>query len=477
MFIDGEKYIPSHAEKIQVLNPATGELICSIPAASEKEVQKAVFSGVAAFQSWAKKSYSERCAVLSDISSALKEKEISEKLAVLLTNEQGKPLQEARREIEGVTEVIDYFIGLSSAIHTDFYTNEKNNGYSFTIQKPLGVCASVLPWNMPALIFSWKVIPALLTGNVCLVKPSSVCPLTILEMADVFHKAGLPPGVLNVIAGSGKEIGNQLAAEPAVRKISFTGSANAGRELHAKAALNNKRVTLELGGSDAMIVCDDIDIADCAQKAVHARFFNCGQTCISPKRLFVFESVYDEFIKHVLDLVSKIKVGNGVLPETTMGPLSSQKELENMIRFVSSVRDENPKAILTGGNVLKSESFSNGFFFEPTVLSGISLDSSVMTEEVFGPLLVIHPVKDMDEALKCANQTRYGLGGSVWTNDLKQAKKAIEGLDVGIVWVNQHTKVLPELPFGGVKESGFGRENGYEILKDYLETKTVVFKF
>lgn len=476
MFIGGEKYNPIQAETFDVINPATGEMIEIVSSASSDDVEKAIQSCADAFNPWSQKSYAERAAVLSGISAVLKEKERLEKLAVTLTKEQGKPLTESRREIEGVIGVIDYFTGLSSSFHTDFFENKSNQSYSFTLKKPLGVCVSILPWNMPALILSWQMIPALLTGNTCLVKPSSVCPLTILELAALFHQAGLPAGVFNVLTGSGEKIGNQLAASPAVRKISFTGSVDAGRSIGVEAAKYNKRVTLELGGSDAMIVCDDVDIRDCASKAVQTKFFNGGQACISPKRIYVFESVFDQFVQAVLESVSKIRLGNGLSEKTTMGPLSSAGGQKQMIEFVASAKAEGAK-ILAGGKIPEGDEFKNGYFFEPTVITNVPPSSRLFKEEVFGPIMVINPVSDLDEAIFEANHSDFGLGASIWTNDIHRAKRGFEELEAGIVWVNQHTKVLPELPFGGVKDSGFGRENGYESLNDYLETKTVVFKF
>lgn len=482
MFISGEKYTPDHSRFIEIINPATGEIIETVPSASPEDIEIAISSCDSAFKSWSQKSYAGRGAVLSKISAALKEKNNLEKLAVTLTKEQGKPLAESRREIEGVIAVIDYFTGLSSSFHTDFYENPSNNSYSFTIKKPLGVCASILPWNMPALILSWKLIPALLTGNTCFVKPSSVCPLTILEMAAFFYESGLPAGVFNVAAGSGEEIGKQLAASSVIQKISFTGSTEAGRNLNeavAAAALvskTNKRVTLELGGSDAMIICDDADIRDCAAKAVQTKFFNCGQACISPKRIFVFESVFDEFLKHTLDAVSKIRPGNGLSENVTMGPLSSAGGRKQMTEFVESAQAEGAQ-IRAGAQIPIGAEFENGFFFEPTVITNVPPSSCLLKEEVFGPIMIINPVKDLDEAIFEANNTNFGLGASIWTNDIRRAKRGVGELEAGIVWVNQHTKVLPELPFGGTKDSGFGRENGYEVLNDYLETKTAVFKF
>ncbi|WNY28432.1 NAD/NADP-dependent betaine aldehyde dehydrogenase [Methanimicrococcus stummii] len=482
MFIGGEKYTSSHPERIDVINPATGALIESVSSAVPDDVEKAIESCAFAFESWSQKSYAERGAVLSQISAALKEKKCLEKLAATLTKEQGKPLTEARREIQGVIGVIDYFTGLSSSFHTDFFENKSNQSYSFTTKAPFGVCAAVLPWNMPALILSWQMIPALLTGNTCLVKPSSICPLTVLELAAVFHEAGLPAGVFNVVTGSGDKIGKQLAASPKIQKISFTGSVSAGRNLHAEAAKFNKRVTLELGGSDAMIVCDDADVGSCAAKAVSARFFNAGQACISPKRIFVFESIFDDFIQSVSEEVSKIKIGDGFFENGAggfaMGPLSSAEGQKQMIEFVESAKSEGSK-ILIGGKVpdFNKTPLENGFFFEPTVITNVPPSSRLLKEEVFGPIMVINPVKNLDEAIAAANNSDFGLGASIWTNNLNRAKRGAEELKAGIVWVNQHAKVLPELPFGGVKESGFGRENGYETLNDYLETKTVIFKF
>jgi len=475
MFINGQKY-SGGGNSISVINPATEELVDTVSSATPKDVDAALSSCASAFNLWSEMSYADRSSVLSRISAALKEKTTAEDLAVLLTKEQGKPLFESRREIEGVTEVIDYFTGLSSSFHTDFFENKNNSSYSFTVKKPLGVCAVILPWNMPALILSWKLIPALLTGNSCLVKPSSVCPLTVLKIAELFYEAGLPAGVFNVIIGPGEQIGTKLAVSKDIKKISFTGSANAGNKLRADAAGTNKKITLELGGSDAMIVCDDADILQCAEKAVAARFFNCGQTCIAPKRIFIFESVFDEFVQHALNSISKINVGSGLSKGAQMGPLSSEESRNLISGFVKNAEEEGSQ-ILAGGKIPSGAAFEKGFFFEPTVITNVPKNSRLLCEEVFGPVMVINPVKDLDEAVAAANHSDFGLGASIWTNDIRRAKKGIKELNAGIIWVNQHTKVLPELPFGGVKESGFGRENGYQCLNDYLETKTVVLKF
>lgn len=476
MFINGERYVPHGAKTISVINPATGEIIETVPSASQDDVGKAISSCTEAFRSWSQKSYAERSAVLAQVSTLLKEKRRSEKLAVILTKEQGKPLYEARREIEGVISVIDYFVGLSSSLHTDFFENKNNAGYSFTLKKPLGVCASILPWNMPALILSWKLIPALLTGNTCLVKPSSICPLTVLELAATFIMGGLPPGVFNVLTGSGEEIGRQLAQSKEIKRISFTGSVEAGRKMNEEAAKTGKKTTLELGGSDAMIICDDVDVFDCSEKAVIAKFFNCGQACVSPKRIFVFESVFDEFVKCVLTHVSQIRLGNGLSENTTLGPLSYAESRQKIMAYAQTAKKEGAD-ILCGGKIPDGEEYNKGYFFEPTVIVRVPQTSRLLKEEVFGPLMIINPVKDLDEAIAEANRSDFGLGASIWTNDMRRAKRGIEELDAGVVWVNQHAKVLPELPFGGMKDSGFGRENGYEALNDYLETKTVIFKF
>lgn len=476
MFINGERYVPYSAKMISVTNPATGEVIETVPSASPEDVKRAISSCADAFLFWSQKSYAERSMILSQTSALLKEKQRFENLSALLTKEQGKPLRESRREIEGVIAVIDYFTGLSSSLHTDFFENKKNGSCSFILKKPLGVCASILPWNMPALILSWKLIPALLTGNTCLVKPSSFCPLTVLELAAIFAAGGLPPGVFNVVTGSGEEIGRQLAQSKEIKRISFTGSTEAGRKINEEAAKTAKKVTLELGGSDAMIICDDVNVADCSEKAVSAKFFNCGQACISPKRIYVFESIYEDFVKYTLNHVSQIRLGNGLSESTAMGPLSHAGNQKLIADFVQTAQKEGAE-ILYGGRIPSGEEFEKGCFFEPTVIVNLPKDSRLLKEEVFGPIMIIIPVKDLDEAIAKANNSDFGLGASIWTNNLWYAKRGVEELEAGVVWVNQHAKVLPELPFGGTKGSGSGRENGYEVLNDYLETKTVVFKF
>ncbi|WNY24876.1 aldehyde dehydrogenase family protein [Methanolapillus millepedarum] len=494
MFISGKIGEWPGLKKADVKNPATGELVGTVTLADEKVLGDALLSCEAAFGSWSKTDPKDRGLILGKVSAALKNEHTVNELAVLLTKEQGKPLKEARREIEGVAEVIDYFTGLSSLLlssDSDFYKN--SNGYAFVSKKPLGVCAAILPWNLPALIFSWKVVPAILSGNTVVVKPSTTCPLTVLKMAELFYESGLPAGVLNVVPANGELAGDVFAKFPAVKKISFTGSGDAGKLLREKvfSARNpvQKRLTLELGGSDAMIICDDVDVKMVATEAVRSRFFNCGQACVSPKRIFVFESVFEDFKKSVLAEVSKIKVGDGMNPETTMGPICDKTQWEKIVETMQNVRLEIEKngvgEILTGGNVpnagvLNGADLSNGHFFEPTVVSLVppsgGKKSVLLREEIFGPVMVLVPVKDLNDAVARSNDTLYGLGASVWTNDIRRAKTAVEQLEAGIVWVNQHARVLPSLPFGGVKESGVGRENGEQVLDDYLETKTVVLK-
>ncbi len=456
---------------IEVINPADGSTIGTVSAGTASDIGAAVDDASGALAKWSPLLPRERGKKLFNAAAAIRKDK--DRLASLLTSEQGKPLAESKNEIMGCANVLEYYASISGSI-TGEALPKSDYGYSFTIKKPLGVCGAIIPWNMPALIMAWKTGPALVAGNALIVKPATSTPLTCMEMASVIHGAGVPEEILRVIPGSGDEVGNAIAAHPEIRAVSFTGSTETGKLVEKAACGTGKHLTLELGGSDPMIVCDDADISAAAAGAVAGRFYNCGQTCTAVKRLYVFESVADEFMRVLEPAVAGIKIGNGLSPGVRMGPMSSSTGRERIEEIIDYVRNSGDGGITRGGRIPEGAEYEKGFFYEPTIIAGVSGESRLMKEEVFGPVLPVSIVSGMNEAIESANSTKYGLGASVWTRNIGRATRAAEEIDAGIVWINRHLKIPPEVPFGGEKASGSGRENGIYAPERYMTEKTVI---
>lgn len=473
MQINGKAVEACSGELFDIINPATGELIDRVPRGTGDDVAIAVEAASLASESWASTSPQQRARVFYRAGEIVRQR--VDALAVLLTQEQGKPLKEAKNEIEGFANVLEYYCGLSSSSQGDF-VQVPQNGYAFSVKKPLGVCAAIIPWNMPALIMAWKIGPALIAGNTLVLKPASNTPLTNLTLASILSEAGLPGGVLNVVTGPGELVGEALVKERNVRKVSFTGECATGKRVAELAVTGKKRVTLELGGSDPMLVCDDADIESAVSGALRGRFYNCGQTCTAVKRIYVFESIAEEFIKNLEAAIRKLRVGNGMEENIDMGPLNNRKQWEYVKELAAEIEEKDEGRIITGGKVPVNSASRKGYFFEPTLIADVPGDSRLLKEEIFGPVLPVVRVKDLDEAIEEANNTIYGLGASIWTKNLDRAVFGCEQLKAGIIWINQHLKVAPEVPFGGIKESGVGRENGPYALSEYLDIKTIMLK-
>jgi betaine-aldehyde dehydrogenase len=341
------------------------------------------------------------------------------------------------------------------------------------MREPLGVCGAIIPWNMPVLIMGWKVGPSLLAGNTLVLKPASATPLTNLRLARILDESGLPPGVLNVVTGSGGEVGEALVKHPGVKKISFTGNCATGKRIRELASVQVKELILELGGSDPMIVMDDADINKAVEGALRGRFYNAGQTCTAVKRLYVHEKIADEFVQRLKTRISAMNVGNGLGPKTDMGPLNSADQRDRIVQIVDRTRERGDGTVLTGGGVLRGKAYESGYFYHPTLVTDVAPDSCLVTDELFGPVLPVMAVPDLDTAITAANRSRYGLGASVWTKDLHTTKRVFDEVQAGIIWVNRHLTVPPEVPFGGNLESGIGRENGNHAVDQYSRTKTL----
>jgi betaine-aldehyde dehydrogenase len=455
---------------IEVKNPATGELIDRVPAGSVGDVADAVDVAAAALTGWKRRGMRERGMIL--FHAAEKVRERHKDLARLLTMEQGKPFREAIDEVRGYANILEYYAGISARPEGEV-VRLGVAGDALVVREPLGVCGAIIPWNMPVLIMGWKTGPALLAGNTMVLKPASATPLTNLCLAGILDEAGLPPGVLNVITGSGGVVGEAIVKHPEVKKISFTGNCTTGRRIRELASAYVKDLTLELGGSDPMIVMDDADIDKAVGGALRGRFYNAGQVCTAVKRLYVHEKIADEFEQKLQARISALNVGNGLGPKTDMGPLNSAEQRERIIQMVDTTRERGDGTILTGGGILRGKAYESGYFYHPTLVTDVAPSSCLVTEELFGPVLPMMSVPDLDAAIAAANMSRYGLGASIWTKNLHTARRVFDEVQAGIIWVNRHLTVPPEVPFGGMQESGIGRENGYHAVDQYSRTRTL----
>ena len=469
MRIAGKEEPAESGEWIPVRNPATGELVDRIPAGGAGDVDRAVAAAEKAQPAWAQRSVRERGKILSRGAGMLREE--ANNLATLLVREQGKPLREAADEIRGCANVFEFYAGIC-AHPSDEFIDVGSIGDCIARAVPLGVCAAIIPWNVPAILTSWKTAPALLTGNAVVLRPSSSAPLTVLSIAVVLEKAGLPPGALNVITGTGEESGMALVRHKRVQKVSFTGSTDTGQAVLAAAQGTSKRVALELGGSDPMIVWKDADLEKAVQGAVHGRFYNAGQTCTAVKRLYLHEMIADQFLQMLTEKVRALRVGNGLSPDIDMGPLHTRVQRDRVLEILQ--RSLGSGKVIVGGGTFSGSAYDAGFFLQPTLVTGVDRQSPLLTEEVFGPVLPVMKFADLDEAISSANTSRYGLGASVWTRDWKVAERVFREVQAGIVWMNRNLTVPPEVPFGGMKESGSGRENGYQALRQYTQIRSFI---
>jgi len=471
LIIAGEQRNASDGGTTEIRNPATGELVDRVAAATQQDVDNAIDAAESAFKKWSAVPPPQRAEILYKASRLLNERE--KDLARLLTQEQGKPLREAVLEIRRFAHTLEHYAGLAKTIRGGYVPALDDRRYGMIIKKPIGVCGSIVPWNFPVSLLGNKIGPALVTGNTVVVKPAGTTPLTDVQAVQILNEAGLPPGVLNIVPGPAGIVGETLLKDARVRKIGFTGATSTGKHVMEVAAQNVKRVTLELGGSDPMIVCDDADLDEAVSAASVGRFFNCGQACLAVKRLYLFEKIYDEFVSKLVGKVEKLRVGNGMEQGVIVGPLHTAAQRDEVEAQVTDAVKRGAR-VLAGGKRPAGDGFAKGHFYLPTLLADVEERSRAIQEEVFGPALPIIRVKDLDEAIAKANNSIYGLGSSIWTRDLDKATQAAERLEAGYTWVNSPQIIFDELPFGGVKQSGLGKEHGEEALDYYMETKSVV---
>jgi len=470
MLINNEFVDSADKSIYAVSNPATGEIVAYVSRGTPDDVGTAVDAAYDAFHNWCETSFSERAEILLRVSIMLQNSE--DRLASLLTMEQGKTLAESRAELRMSSEVLKYYAAVVRQLHEDYIRLDQNE-HGLIWREPIGVCAAISPWNAPVVLSIVKVAPALAAGNTVVLKPASTTPLTILEVGGLFVKAGLPKGVLNIITGAGTVVGESLIKNSKVAKVAFTGETETGKHIMEVASKNLKRITLELGGSDPMIVCEDADLDAAVNACVLGRFRNAGQTCNSVKRLYVLKDVADIFIKKLISKVNSIKIGNGLDPNVNMGPLHTDRQRTIIEEMVSEALMEGAR-VLAGGKRPEDQQLSAGYFYLPTLLDKVDESTRVYREECFGPVLPITVVTDLDEAITKANDSQYGLDASIWTKDIRKAFTVAKKLKVGTVWINNIHVPRIEMPFGGVKNSGIGRELGLEGLYEYLTTKSII---
>jgi succinate-semialdehyde dehydrogenase/glutarate-semialdehyde dehydrogenase len=458
---------------LTIANPGTGETVGRATRADAVAVDRAVRSAHAAFADWSRRGYADRGAILRAGADALLAR--VDELVPGLVAEQGKTVREARIELRKAADTLEHYAGLAKQVRAAYVHGLDPGVDGRVLRRPLGVVAAIVPWNFPTTLLSNKLGPALVCGNTVVAKPADTTPFTTLRLAEILTEAGLPPGVLNVVTGTGPEAGEALITHPLTRKVAFTGSTPTGERVMALAASGTKRVTLELGGSDPMIICDDADLARAASAASMGRFYNCGQACLAIKRVYVLEPVADEVIAAIAAKASRLRIGIGTDEGAQLGPMHSERQRALMEDQIARTLQRGGELVAGGGRPV-DERLARGWFHEPTIVVDPPHDSAMAQEEVFGPALPIWRVKDFDEAMRLANDSPFGLGSSVWTASLERAERAAAEIDAGYTWINSPTKVYDELPFGGIGASGYGKEHGSEALDYYTDQKSVVVR-
>jgi acyl-CoA reductase-like NAD-dependent aldehyde dehydrogenase len=447
---------------VKVVEPATEEVMAELPKADVEKADEAVARAKEAFPAWRRVSAADRAELMRRVSAKIRDR--AEDLARLEARNVGKPISDARGEVGMVADVFNYYAGAPERLLGD--TIPVDGGLDFTFREPLGVVGLITPWNFPLSIASWKVAPALAAGNAIVLKPAELTPLTAVELDQIVVEAGIPEGVFNVVVGSGRVVGERIVDHPDVAKVAFTGSTAVGRRIAARAAETIKRVTLELGGKSANVVFADANLEKAAAAAPSAVFGNAGQDCCARSRILVERSAVDRFMSALEEAVEAIAVGDPLDDSTEMGPLISADQRETVSSYVDG---EAPVAIRG------SAPEGKGYWFPPTVLCPVSNDDRAAREEIFGPVACVIPFKDEAEAVRLANETIYGLSGSVWTRDGAKALRVARGIDTGVISINSNTSVRVSTPFGGFKQSGTGRELGPHALEHYTELKNVYY--
>jgi aldehyde dehydrogenase (NAD+) len=470
LFIDNQWRPSSSGKTMDVINPATEEVVAQVPSADRSDVAAAVAAARAAFTGpWSQMSARERGRIVRRIADRLTDR--VDEISRLETLHNGKPISESRHiEVPAAAECFEYYAGWADKVMGETIP-VKGNHLTYTLREPIGVVAAIVPWNFPLLLAAWKIAPALACGNVVILKPASQTPLTALALGEIAIEAGLPAGVLNVITGPGSSVGQAIVEHPGIDKIAFTGDTTTGKAIMRSAADTLKKITLELGGKSPNIVLPDADIDAAIRGATIGIFYGKGEVCAAGSRLLVDRSIKDEFVDKLAARTKKMTPGDPMDPKTRFGALASKKQLETVLRYIESGRSEG--ATLVAGGSRADIGTGQGYFVQPTVFADVKPEMTIAREEIFGPVLAAIEFADLDEAIARANDTPYGLAAGVWTRDIKKAHYVARKLQAGTVWVNTYNVYDTAAPFGGYKQSGFGREMSAHALEHYTQVKSV----
>lgn len=471
-YINGALQSPIAAAYLDNYNPATGAVYSLIPDSDEADVDLAYTHANEAYKTWRLTSLEERFMVLNRIAELIDKN--NDELALAESIDQGKPVWLAKNEITRSAQNFRFFATAAMQFASESH-NMEGHAINYTLRQPIGVVGCISPWNLPLYLFTWKIAPALAAGNCVVAKPSEITPMTAFLLSKLCIEAGLPAGVLNIVHGLGPKVGSALVSHPKIKAISFTGGTSTGKHIASVAAPMFKKLSLELGGKNPNIIFADCDFEKALKTTVQTSFLNQGEICLCGSRILIERPIYEKFKAALLLEVSKLQVGNPLLKESRIGAIVSKMHFEKVLSYIELAKSEGGK-ILFGGNQLKIDGHENGWFIEPTIIENLAYDCRCNTEEIFGPVVSIMPFDSADEALEMANATEYGLACTIWTQDISKAHNMAANIQSGIVWINCWLLRDLRTPFGGVKQSGVGREGGWEAMRFFTEPKNVCIK-
>ena len=472
IYVDGVWRKPASGKYFETDDPFLAEPWARIPRCDKDDVNAAVDAAYAAFTTgpWSRMTATARGAVLRKMGDVLDTR--GAELAQVESRDNGKRVSEILPQLSYLKETYYYYAGLADKIEGAVIPNDMPGVFNYTRYEPLGVVAAITPWNSPLMLGSWKIAPALAAGNTVIIKPPKFASASTLEMMRLFEDVNVPPGVLNVVTGFGSEVGEMLVTHPRVAKVSFTGSDNVGQRISELAARQIKPVTLELGGKSPQIVFEDADMDNAVHGVISGIFLSNGQTCVAGSRLYLHDNIHDAFVKKIKAVVEKVRLGDPKDSETQVGPIANRQQYETILKYLDGAKSDGASCVL-GGNAATRPECGNGWFVEPTILTDVRPNMTIVREEIFGPVLCVMRFNDEEEVLAHANDTEFGLAAGVWTSDLRRAIRFSERLQAGTVYINNYRSVSTTSPVGGYKRSGYGRENGVDAIKSYLQVKSV----